>query len=139
MGDRHVTRARSKSISIAVEIKKESLWATGDASVVDAVIDNLVSNALKYAPTESAITVSVDEDEAGPIISVCDCGPGVDPDKQHLLFTKYATLGATPTGGEESLGLGLYLAQRMAQRMGSRITYKTSSKNGACFVLHMLP
>ena len=91
------------------------------------------------APAESVIAVGIDEDESGPIISVCDCGPGIDPDKQHLLFTKYATLGTAPTGGEESLGLGLYLAQRMARRMGSRITYETSPQNGACFILHMLP
>ncbi|MBC8125022.1 MAG: tetratricopeptide repeat protein [Candidatus Kapabacteria bacterium] len=137
--ERHVTRARSKSISIEIEISKKSLWATGDASVVDAVIDNLVSNALKYAPSETVIIVGVGEADTGPFISVCDTGPGVAPDKQHLLFTKYATLGAVPTGGEESLGLGLYLAQRMAHRMGSRITYETIPDKGACFILHLLP
>lgn len=136
--DRHLIRARAKSIALLVEIVVPDLWATGDASIVDAIVDNLVSNALKYIHGGSTIRISVDEDESGPMIRVCDNGPGVDTDKQHLLFTKYATLGVKPTGGEESWGLGLYLAQRMATRMGARITYKTSPENGACFMLHLL-
>jgi signal transduction histidine kinase len=136
--ERHSTRAKAKSISIELDIVRADVWATGDASVVDAIVDNLMTNSLKYTPAGSTIKIIVNEDEDGPFICVCDNGPGVDPAQQHLLFTKYATLGAKTTGGEESLGLGLYLAQRMASRMGARISYKKRPESGACFVLHLL-
>lgn len=136
--ERHSTRAKAKAISVVLDIAKHDIWATGDASVVDAIIDNLMTNSLKYAPAGSTVSIRVDEDENGPFICVCDNGPGVDPSKQHLLFTKYATLGAKTTGGEESLGLGLYLAQRMASRMGAHINYKQLPNGGASFVLHLL-
>ncbi|HLP28705.1 MAG TPA: tetratricopeptide repeat-containing sensor histidine kinase [Candidatus Didemnitutus sp.] len=136
--DRHTTRAVAKSITLRIEIGKPNIWATGDASIVDAIIDNLITNSLKYIPAGSTVTLSVNEEDGAPFICVCDNGPGVDPAKQHLLFTKYATLGAKTTGGEESLGLGLYLAQRMASRMGARISYRENPGKGASFVLHLL-
>ncbi|MBK6760232.1 MAG: tetratricopeptide repeat-containing sensor histidine kinase [Ignavibacteria bacterium] len=136
--ERHSTRAKAKSITLGLDIISLDLWATGDASVVDAILDNLMTNSLKYVPEGSTINIRVSEDDGGPFICVCDNGPGVDPAKQHLLFTKYATLGAKTTGGEESLGLGLYLAQRMASRMGAHISYKERPENGASFSLHLL-
>jgi len=136
--ERHTIRARSKSISASIRIRKPSLWATGDASVIDAIMDNLVTNSLKYSPSGSTITLEVDEDAEGPILRVFDNGPGVAKENRHLLFTKYATMGVKPTGGEETLGLGLYLAQRMATRMGARITYEERPVGGASFVLHLL-
>lgn len=136
--ERHIIRARSKSISTSVRIRKPLLWATGDASIIDAIVDNLITNSLKYSPSGSVITLEVDEDSSGPILRVFDNGPGVAEENRNLLFTKYATMGVKPTGGEESLGLGLYLAQRMATRMGARITYEERPEGGASFVLHLL-
>jgi signal transduction histidine kinase len=136
--ERHATRAAAKDLSLGVELGKDHVWGTGDASVTEAIMDNLVTNAIKYVPTGGAITILVNDDASGPSIAVRDNGPGVDASQAHLLFTKYASIGSKPTGGEESLGLGLYLAQRMASRMGAKISYEPGEDGGSVFTLRVM-
>ncbi len=136
--ERHARRGVEKSISVTAAPTTDEVWATADASVAEAIIDNLVSNALKYAPSGAQIEIGTAQQPAGPVVFVSDNGPGVDPSQEHLLFTKYAYLGGKPTGGEESLGLGLYLAQRMAARMGANISYAPREGGGSVFTLRMM-
>jgi signal transduction histidine kinase len=95
---------------------------------MDAVLDNLLSNAIKFAPLGSTVHVSVHENP--PAISVGDAGPGIPLEEQNELFKKHPRISTRPTGGEESLGVGLYLAQRMARRIHGEISYRRRSDDG---------
>lgn len=134
--ERHSSRADSKDIVINVVADTPTLWAMGDPSIVDAVLDNLVSNALKFSPHDSVVTVLVHTPSA-PTISVSDQGPGVANEDLPKLFTKYSRLASRPTGGEGSIGLGLYLAKRMAERMKGTINYEHEPSGGARFSFTM--
>ncbi len=135
--DRHVTRAESKDTTLRV-LQEESAWAAGDASIVEAILDNLVSNAIKFSPPGTMITLDV-TGGATPSIRVIDEGPGIPADERAKLFTKYTRLSTRPTAGEESLGLGLYLAQRMASRIAAKLSYEQTTSTGACFKLSLQP
>jgi len=135
--ERHITRAESKDTTLRV-LHEESAWASGDASIVEAILDNLVSNAIKFSPPGTMITMDVTGGSA-PSIRVIDEGPGIPETERTKLFTKYSRLSTRPTGGEESLGLGLYLAQRMASRIQAVLSYEQTATTGACFKVALQP
>jgi signal transduction histidine kinase len=131
--ERHASSAESKNIQIVVEGAGQ-VWARGDASIVDAVLDNLVSNAVKFAPSDSIVTITVFKGDEHAFIRVSDQGPGIPAADRPKLFTKYTRLSTRPTGGEDSLGLGLYLAKKMAMRMDATLEYEAREEGGATFV-----
>lgn len=100
------------------------------------VLSNLVSNALKFSPSGSCVTVAVEksaEDHQYVRLSVGDEGPGVTPDDRRHLFEPYRRLSAKPTAGESSTGLGLSIARRLIERMGGTIGCDSRPGKGALF------
>lgn len=135
--DRHSTHAQQRGVSIIVDAPGDVL-ASGDVNLVDAILDNLISNAIKH--TEANSTIALRINSAIPSVDVIDQGPGIPPDEVNRLFTKYPNISTHPTNAEESLGLGLYLAQQMARKMGATIHYRpVESGHGSCFGLHLQP
>jgi two-component system sensor histidine kinase/response regulator len=100
------------------------------------VLDNLVSNALKFSPPGSCVRVEAEESAADPthvLVGVSDEGPGVSDEDQTHMFEPYRRLSAKPTAGESSTGLGLSIARRMMERMGGSIGYDARPGGGARF------
>lgn len=132
--ERNATRAGRKHISLVLDNAEGSVWARGDATVMDAVLDNLLSNAIKFAPLGSTVHVSVHD--SPPSIRVGDSGPGIPTEEVAELFKKHPRISTRPTGGEESLGVGLYLAKRMARRIHGDISYcRRSDEGGSIFTV----
>ncbi|MBN1201875.1 MAG: GAF domain-containing sensor histidine kinase [Anaerolineae bacterium] len=97
------------------------------------VIDNLVSNAVKYSPPGSTVRVGVKQTTFGWRISVQDEGPGIDPNDRERLFQDFARLSARPTGGEKSTGLGLAITRRVVEAHGGQIDVDSEPGSGATF------
>jgi signal transduction histidine kinase len=131
---RYQPRAEEKDITLVMGTERV-VTALGDAHLTDAIIDNLISNAVKFSPTASTVTVNVREMGAFAMTSVVDHGPGISETDRTKLFTKFGRLSSKPTAGEESLGLGLYLSQRMAERMNGKIDVEATEGAGATFRL----
>ena len=85
------------------------------------VIDNLISNAIKYSPPGSTVRVAAVRKHGDWRISVQDEGPGIKPGERNRLFTEFAKLSARPTGGESSTGLGLAITRRIVEAHGGKI------------------
>lgn len=135
--ERHFTPADSKDIAIYISADEKSVWGMGDPSIVDAILDNLISNAIKFSPRSTIVTIHVSTVGLESVVHVLDKGPGIPESEQQSLFKKYTRLSTQPTGGEESIGLGLYLAKRMAERMKGTIDYETNPEGGSMFTLRM--
>jgi len=133
---RHLRRATEKGISIRMPIM-EPIWASADMAVTDAIFDNLVSNAIKFSPEGSEVVVTTSRNENDVLVRVRDNGPGIPDHERRLLFTKYGRLSTQPTGGEESLGLGLYLAARLAKRVDGAITCDSLVGSGTTFTVRL--
>jgi len=114
------------------------LVVTVDAERIRQALENLLSNALKYAPAGTAVTVEVsteaaaEDGDAWAVISVADQGPGIPPELRSRLFDRFAR-GPDSTG----LGLGLYLASRVAAAHGGTLTLDPSPAVGARFSLRL--
>ncbi|HEY2376143.1 MAG TPA: GAF domain-containing sensor histidine kinase [Gemmatimonadaceae bacterium] len=105
-----------------------------DASRVEQILINLLANAIRYAPEESVVRVSVSAGDRRIVYRVEDEGPGVPSDDVERIFDIYVT-----KPGEESrgLGLGLPLSRRLAQLLGGELYAVSRSGKGGCFVLEV--
>jgi signal transduction histidine kinase len=100
------------------------------------VLDNLVSNALKFSPPGSCVKIAAEKAASDPtrvLVSVSDEGPGVSTEDHAHLFEPYMRLSAKPTAGESSTGLGLSIARRMVEQMRGEIGCDDRPGGGARF------
>lgn len=108
---------------IKLELFDKKVTAQSDKRYVDRVIDNLVSNAVKFSPTESKIEVLITESGNDWLLSVnSESGP-IPKDEVDKLFEKHTTLSTRPTFGENALGNGLFIAQSFAKKLGGKIEF----------------
>lgn len=107
----------------------------GDPERVAQILDNLLGNAAKYSPPESAIDLSLTT--LGPVVQVrvADHGHGVAPDERAMLFLPfYRTPAARSVPGS---GLGLHISNLLAQRLDGRLWLEASSEAGSVFALEL--
>ena len=106
-----------------------------DPGVTVQVLENLVSNAVKYSPPGTDIFVRLKSCPQSARVEVQDQGPGLNAEDQTKLFGKFARLSAKPTGGEHSTGLGLSIVKKMVEAMGGKVWCETEPGHGATFIV----
>lgn len=116
----------------------ESIEAFADPLASQHVIENLLSNALKFAPPNSHVRVTMEESHPGYVrIHVLDRGPGILESDRVRLFQRYMRLSAKPTFGESSTGLGLSIAKQLADAMHGTLMYEPRQGGGADFIFEL--
>src|SRR6185503_1684557 len=99
------------------------------------VLENLVSNAVKYSPPGKNIFVRLLHSVESVLYEVQDEGPGLSAEDQKKLFGKFARLGAKTTGGEHSTGLGLSIVKKMVEAMNGKVWCESELGSGATFIV----
>jgi two-component system sensor histidine kinase/response regulator len=135
---RYSEAAQRKSIRFHQEFPLETPLVLADQGALDQVIDNLVSNAVKFSPPDKSIWLSIGS-AAGGILEcrVRDEGPGCDAGDLANMFARYRRLSARPTAGEPSTGLGLSIAKRHVDAMNGTLHCESEPGMGATFVLRL--
>jgi two-component system sensor histidine kinase/response regulator len=103
------------------------------ADALNQVLDNLVSNAVKFSPAGKKILVAVQPVAGRVECRVQDEGPGFTEQDKARMFRRYGRLSARPTGGEPSTGLGLSIVKKLVQAMGGELTFEDTPGGGATF------
>jgi two-component system sensor histidine kinase/response regulator len=135
---RYSDAAVRKSIRILEEYPPEAPLVLADRGALDQVIDNLVSNAVKFSPPDTSIWLTVGPVSGGFLeFRVRDEGPGCDEQDRANMFTRYRRLSARPTAGEPSTGLGLSIAKRHVDAMEGTLHCETGRGPGAIFLLRL--
>jgi len=127
--------ALKKNQNFDVQICDEP-YALIDKSRMIELLDNLVSNSIKYAPKNSEIKIKIWENEGDACFSIYNQGVGLSQEDQTNIFGKFSKLSAKPTGGETSTGLGLSIVKLLTDMHGGKI-YATSEgmDKGVLFTL----
>jgi PAS domain S-box-containing protein len=108
-----------------------------DATRLRQILVNLLSNAVKYNHAGGRITIACQpQSDAVLRIAVADTGPGIAPEKQHLLFRPFERLGAE-LSGVEGVGIGLALSKQLAELMGAKIGVDSTPGVGSTFWLDL--
>jgi signal transduction histidine kinase len=128
-------RAEAKRIIMHEDYPPEKSMIQADHDVLVQILDNLISNAVKYSPTNKNIYLRVSHESGQVRFVVRDEGPGLSVEDQKRLFGKFARLTARPTAGESSTGLGLSIVKRMVESMQGRVWCETELGSGAAFLV----
>jgi signal transduction histidine kinase len=107
-------------------------WADPDA--VARIVGNLVTNAIKYTPPDTTVTVSLAVAADAVEITVADDGPGIPADKRDAIFEKFQRGAQTGHGG---LGLGLYICRALAKAHGGSVSYAPAERGGSIFTARL--
>ncbi len=132
--ERQMPCAVKKSIALSSEdVGGIRLRVRADPIFLRQVLDNFLSNALKFTPPGGSVRVRVAERDGEARVTVSDSGPGLNGDDMASAFKRFARLSARPTGGEKSTGLGLAICHALTNRMGGRVWCGNHPGGGACF------
>ena len=127
--------AALKSIEIDYKSNAEEIPFTTHKEYLGRVLDNLVSNAIKFSAAKTRVQLILEAEEKRNRIWVKDQGPGIPVEEQSLLFEKFTRLSARPTGGESSTGLGLYIVKELVEKLNGSITVESEPGKGTAFLL----
>jgi signal transduction histidine kinase len=125
-------RAAQKNIQIEV-LPMEKTVLDFDPERITQVLDNLISNAVKYSPPNTQIHISLQRRGGQVEISVQDQGPGIPEDKRDRLFGTFQRLGSKPTGGEKSIGLGLAIVKKIVESHHGQVGVDSNPGQGSRF------
>jgi len=128
--------ANAKNIKVSVTLIDDFIVCGHHGGVLH-VLQNLLSNALKFSPPGSEVILAAVKFGKRGRLSVIDQGPGVSKSDQERLFQRYVRLSATPTDGETSTGLGLALAKQRARTMDGDLWYDDREGGGSVFTLDL--
>lgn len=134
--ERNRPNAARKQITLCLEAP-ETTWALTDHSAALQILDNLISNAVKYSPAQTTVQIRVSTAGGRAIAAVQDQGPGLSPEDQGKLFGKFVRLSARPTGGESSNGLGLSIVKRLAEALAGSVECHSRLGAGATFTVRL--
>lgn len=115
--------AKEKSINLLVSIEQDLPKFAFDPIRIDEVLNNLLSNSLKFTPNNGTIQINAAHVLNKIVVSVKDSGSGIPKDKQHLLFAKFQQ---APTDGDhQGTGLGLYVVKGVVEAHGGTVSLES--------------
>lgn len=130
-------QASRKEIKISFQVDPKGLSVETHRLSLSRILENLISNALKFSELHTSVKVSGALAEGGLQIRVRDEGPGISEADQGKLFGKFQRLTARPTGGESSTGLGLAITKSLVDKLGGSIEVDSSMGKGSTFVVNL--
>ncbi|HEY9844117.1 MAG: response regulator [Candidatus Sericytochromatia bacterium] len=134
--DNYAEVANQKGIRLNYQPASEEVLIHSDKNATLRILENLVSNAIKYSESGTQVWVRVSDSQSPDYavqVEVEDQGPGLSQEDHARLFGKFARLSAQPTNGENSVGLGLYIAKKVIDSMGGKIWCNSELNQGSTF------
>lgn len=125
--------ASRKNIIIETALDQQGLTINADSVFLTEIMENLISNALKFSSHGKKVCVTVSECESFVRMCVRDEGPGLTDDDKQKLFQKFQRLSAQPTDGERSTGLGLSIVKKYTEMMNGKVWCESEAGKGAMF------
>ncbi len=125
--------AGNKNIQLFTTFQQSATFIIAHENYLRQVFENLISNAIKFSPSHSKVSISSISTNQRLCISFIDQGPGISKEDSKKLFKKFQKLSAQPTGGEISTGLGLAITKKYVEAMNGEISCKSEVGKGAAF------
>jgi signal transduction histidine kinase len=123
--------ALEKDIQIVNAVDTGTAYA--DPNMIETVLRNLISNAIKFTPVGGKIIVSTHEQDGGTRVTVSDTGVGIAEDRIDTIFSLDQETSTTGTSGERGTGLGLALCKEMVERNSGKLCIESVEGEGSKF------
>lgn len=131
----HAVAAQKKSITVQIASAEGQVMA--DQRRLAQAVGNLLSNALKYAPARTVVTLRGMTIGRQMRISVQDQGPGIPQAERSRLFRQFGKTSVRPTAGESSTGLGLWIVEQLVTLQNGRVGFDCPPGGGSIFWLEL--
>jgi len=128
--------AEKKQIKLTTDLQEVSN-SLFDPDRMRQVIDNLLTNAIKFSPAGTTVDVACRQTKQSLEISVADQGPGIPSEDIDKLFGTFQKLSVQPTAGEKSTGLGLSIVKQIVNAHGGEITVDSKVGKGSVFTVRI--
>lgn len=128
---RYSATANNKNITLLMGETEGAVMA--DLHRLTQVLNNLVSNAIKYSPSDHFVTIASVIDGERVRLTVADEGPGVPEGERVTIFEPFGTSKARPTGGESSTGLGLWIVRELVALHHGQVGVECPESGGSIF------
>lgn len=125
--------AEKKAIKLTRSDTSQGAKASIDKRLITRAVENLVSNAIKFSPSQTNVLLETRADPHRIYLSVKDGGPGIPEGEFDKLFKEFSRTSNMPTGGESTSGIGLYVVKRIVTSHGGEITVENRPEGGAHF------
>jgi two-component system sensor histidine kinase VicK len=133
----HQLDAQQKHLTLALDLPPQAVHANLNADLFGRVVDNLVSNALKFTPAGGRVTVGLREEPSSVLLTVQDTGIGIPEALQSTLFEKFSPASRAGVRGETSTGLGLFITQQIVQQHRGKLWVESQAGVGTCFFVRL--
>jgi len=135
-------RVAEKNMTLNVTSLPTPIMVRGSEITLISILDNLISNAVKFSPVGSTIdvamrTIPVNQEATRLLLSVRDQGPGLTANDLKQMFQPWTRLSAQPTSGEDSTGLGLVIVKREVDSLLGRVWCESIAGLGATFFVEI--
>ncbi len=131
----HLLPAANNAVSLAVE--GVPAHVTGDRGALHRMVENLVTNAIKYSPQGGSVLVAVQQDGDEAVLSVHDQGIGIDAADLPGMFQRYHRASTAKSAGIGGTGLGLAICRQVAEQHGGTISVESTSGAGSTFAVRL--
>jgi signal transduction histidine kinase len=135
MVNHYTVIAQKKNITVHFDSEDKQYLAWVNETRVTQVLENLISNAIKYSPHGKQINIRLSELQCCIRCEVQDQGAGLSESDKKQLFGKFARLSARPTGQESSVGLGLFIVKKLVEMMNGKIWCESELGQGSTFIV----
>jgi signal transduction histidine kinase len=130
--------AKNKEIVISLKSQTDTILVDFDEHYLSEVINNFLSNAIKYSDRNTEITVNISIQSNDQVLTeVIDNGIGIPEAEQQNLFKYFQTTSSLPTDGEKSTGLGLAIAKQIISLHNGTIGVVSSENQGSNFFFRL--
>jgi signal transduction histidine kinase len=129
-------RAAEKHIDLTLKLDANA-DIQGDAPQLQRLFTNLIANGLQYTPAKGTVTVILNRHAAQAIVKVQDTGIGIAPDQLPHLFDRFWRADQARSHHDSGAGLGLAIAQAIAQRHGGEISVQSETGQGSTFTVRL--
>ena len=106
---------------------------SGDFTLLQMAINNLLENAIKYTPADAPITVSLHQQKSSIRLRIADGGKGIPDSEKKKIFTKFYRIGDEATRHTKGTGLGLYLTSKIVRQHKGKLSVLDNNPSGAVF------
>jgi two-component system, OmpR family, sensor histidine kinase SenX3 len=113
----------------------EELHFTGDRELMEHACYNLLTNAVKYSPQRTQVSISAWKQQEKICLAVKDQGIGMDGKEVKRIFQKFYRTPKAEQSGEAGTGIGLSIVQQIVEQHGGRIEVTSKPGAGSCFTL----
>ncbi len=135
--ERNATLAARKNISVTFEVDGDIPPLMLDPGKMEQVLNNLISNAVKYSYPDTTVRVSLTRRDDAVVLAVADEGQGIPADELDKLFQPFERTSVEATAGEKSTGLGLAIVQKIVEGHHGKIWVESTVGKGTTFFVSL--